>query len=245
MMLKYSLHFLYLIYVANGCKATTSEMGEFELRDVFPPVQPPAIAVLQNQSGSLIIKLTGDINLKKEYGQSYKYRIFYKKENDEFKKYMDVLSANTHVVIRDLEPGVKYCVKMHYIIYLKYVKGISPSKVECAVVKEKEESRLNRIALVTAGTVISVVLLVLGCMWVALKNYPKLKRALRPPFDIPDHFRKFFEEVGHIPWSSFSPSPDAEDAWDNIHEVTNDSSEDKTGNLSPKTHFYLERPRIQ
>ncbi|XP_018598580.2 uncharacterized protein LOC108928875 [Scleropages formosus] len=243
MTLKYSLYFLSLIYVATGIGvAQEEENEEFEIRKDLLPVDQPVITVSQNQSGSLVVQLKGDMKLKKEYADHHKYRIFYKKDNGEFKLYDDVLTKNTHVVMKNLQAGVKYCFQMRYIVYHKSIKDVNDSTVECAVITEKQESRMNRILWVLTITGVLGVLLVACCMWVVLKNYSKVKRALRPPLDVPDHIREFLSEE-ELPkdWLKSNSGPDSENTCDSISVMTSDNSNCTSGSSSPRTHFYLGR----
>ncbi|XP_061089391.1 interferon gamma receptor 2 [Conger conger] len=149
-----------------------------------------------------------------------KFRLYYKKEDSDWMVYNDISSF---VLIDTFEEGFKYCVKAHYLWRGKLRPNSIPSTPKCAMILESESARSIRIMWVTGLMVCVTLAFVLFGIYMGPKFYDKLKQALRPPLQLPEHLHEFLsgeEQFVQFPASSSSSSED--EPFDKVSLVTID-----------------------
>ncbi|XP_062862592.1 interferon gamma receptor 2 [Trichomycterus rosablanca] len=92
------------------------------------------------------------------------------------------------LVLEDLEAGQEYCFQVKYLAFQKpYGK---PSRKLCELIPESSGQRTLRIILLGVLTVGGLAML--GCcIYYVYIHYRRIKILLRPPLDIPVHFKEF------------------------------------------------------
>ncbi|KAG7467289.1 hypothetical protein MATL_G00151780 [Megalops atlanticus] len=150
---------------------------------------PPCVTLFPKPH-ALIVRMDDPVAaLREEYGGDLKYRVYYGEENGPLMEHGDYSSQLT---LESLKEGVKYCVKVEYVLYGQLREGSYPH-IECAVIPKPEYKRMIKNVVVVGTVVIVVGGVILACLLNFGKCHAKVKEVLRPPLDLPDHFHEFFD----------------------------------------------------
>ncbi|KAG7503256.1 hypothetical protein JOB18_034550 [Solea senegalensis] len=143
---------------------------------------------LTARSGSLTVYLSSDHSMAHEHGDHVKHRVYYGKEGESLQKYKDAISS---VTISNLEEGQRYCAKVQYVYFGKPM-GLE-SCTQCEVIPKSKFIADEHKPKQTVVIIIVLVVLFLACLisviaYVLIIHPGRIKRWLRPPCKIPDHF---------------------------------------------------------
>ncbi|XP_036397239.1 interferon gamma receptor 2 isoform X2 [Megalops cyprinoides] len=209
---------------------------------------PPCVTLFPKPH-VLIVRMDDPVaGLREEFGEDLKYRVYYGEENGPLMEHGDYSSQLT---LESVKEGVKYCVKVEYVLYGQLRAG-SRHRVECALIPESEYTRMIKNVLVVVTVVIVVGGVILACLLTFAKCHDKVKEVLRPPLDLPDHFREFFkrEDFTQLGQSStYSTSSESFQPDLLVIEEEEDAAPGQTAALNdslypPRTHILPDPDRV-
>ncbi|XP_029936067.1 interferon gamma receptor 2 isoform X2 [Myripristis murdjan] len=152
---------------------------------------------LSPRPGSLTVNLSSNHSLVEDYAANVKQIVFYGKDGESLQEYERSISS---VVIRDLEEGVRYCVKVQFAVHEKFMGP--PSCRLCEVIPHSDSTE-TKIAAGLAGALILVIVIV-AFSYIIIFERERIKRWLQPPYTMPRCILQPLPE--HHPISVSSPS---------------------------------------
>ncbi|XP_036966525.1 interferon gamma receptor 2 [Acanthopagrus latus] len=149
--------------------------------------------VLTAQPGVLMVHLSSDNNLTREHADNAKHRVYYGKEGERLKSYIDSVAS---LPIDGLQEGDRYCVKVQYIYHSEPV-GL-PSCTQCELIPEPK-SELSHAGIAVAVVVPVACVFVLGLLmaYVLIFHCEEIKRLMQPPCQIPTELFQFTSYQHH------------------------------------------------
>nr|XP_055055814.1 uncharacterized protein LOC129440464 [Misgurnus anguillicaudatus] len=146
-----------------------------------------------------------DQSLKKEYGDHIAFNVSLWKVNGRHSEVEFIVTLDKTLSFRNLESGQKYCFQVQYSLYNKPYGNTSEQ--QCVNIPESPEEAEKRVVLTTIITTVLVLTICGCCIFALFKNHKKFKQILKPPVNIPIHFREFLNQ--EFPQRPF-PSPSTE-----------------------------------
>lgn len=135
---------------------------------------------LSARPGSLTVHLSRNHNLAEEHEDHLEHRIYYGKEGETLQLYED--SPSTHTLPK-LQEGQRYCIQVEFILHDKPV-GL-PTCPQCELIPHTDAG-MNPGVIV--GGVLILTVLIVASAYVLICQAGRIKRWLRPPYEIPDDF---------------------------------------------------------
>lgn len=135
---------------------------------------------LSARPGSLTVRLSRNHNLAEQHEDNLNHRIYYSKEGETLQ--LQEVSHSTHT-LRNLQEGQRYCIQVEFMLYDKPV-GL-PTCPQCELIPHTE-AEVNPGAIV--GGVLILTVLIVASAYVLICHIGKIKRWLRPPYEIPNDF---------------------------------------------------------
>ncbi|NP_001347691.2 interferon gamma receptor 2 precursor [Larimichthys crocea] len=189
----------------RGVKSTAVEACSRHGDDCSPEVN------LIARPGFLTVMLRSNHSLAKEHGGHAVHRVYYGKEGEPLEDYED---DEASVSLHGLEEGVRYCMKVQYMVFGN--PAGPPSCIKCELIpKTKEAAGLTGIIVPVVAVVFLLALSVMAA-YVLIYHYEKIKLWLQPPCEIPPHFH-----INPLP-ERYHPVPPSEERCDVISRVTLD-----------------------
>ncbi|KAM4731176.1 interferon gamma receptor 2 [Anableps anableps] len=157
---------------------------------------------------SLTVNLNRNYTLHRMYESSLKYRIHFGKKGEQLEVYNIVSSSE---LIKDLEVGQTYCVKVEFVLYFK---SLGPASCEqCMTIPDFSGSKQTQIVVISI--VIFAVVLLVGFAYIHLFKSKKIKEILKPPYTIPLTFKEPLSGRNY-PFLAVSPSEECYDVVSNL-----------------------------
>ncbi|NP_001347695.1 interferon gamma receptor 2 precursor [Takifugu rubripes] len=156
---------------------------------------------LSARPGSLTVHLPGNHSLALEHAAHAKHRVFYGKEGELLKDYVDKVSS---VTIQGLQEGQRYCVMTQFLLYQR--PAGPPSCISCQLIPlSQHQSKQTWILAVVLLVVLPAVLTPL-VVYLFMFRCGSVKRWLRSNrHSLSQHFFQDLSSEGHIRVSSSDP----------------------------------------
>ncbi|XP_071210523.1 interleukin-10 receptor subunit beta-like isoform X1 [Salvelinus alpinus] len=161
---------------------------------------------LTSKEGLLIVNMVKNNRLREDNGDNFKYNVQYGRDGEELKQVQD--STTSHLTIKDLDVGRRYCVQVRYLCYHKPFG--TPSTQHCESIQESEcvlsscTERTRKKNIVTISVTFTLLLgvLVVGLTLFIYRHHKKIKQFLQPPLRLPDHYCEYLS--GDFPQQALS-----------------------------------------
>ncbi|KAG7239126.1 hypothetical protein INR49_030006 [Caranx melampygus] len=163
---------------------------------------------LTARPGSLTVYVSRSHSLVQEYGDHIKNRVYYGKDGESLQEYKEGVSS---VPINNLEEGQRYCAKVQYIYFTEKI-GLE-SCTQCEVIPGPSKPVQTEVMVVGVVIVLAVTAVT---AYVLICHRGKIKRWLRPPYEMPEVLIESYPKHRLI----ISPSSPSEEHYDVISSIT-------------------------